>query len=66
MPRRDVTITRRRLQDSEDLSDVLAMSPAERIELTWRISVDCWAFMGDDVAQSRLPRHVVRVIRRGR
>jgi 5,10-methylene-tetrahydrofolate dehydrogenase/methenyl tetrahydrofolate cyclohydrolase len=30
----------------------------------WQLALDAWAFKGDSDAQSRLPRHVVRVVRR--
>lgn len=63
MTRRNVTVSIRRLQDREDDSGIGALTPAERLELAWRITVDTWAFMGDDGAEFRLPRHVVRVVR---
>lgn len=65
MTRRNVTVSIRRLQDQEDDSERDSLTPAERMDLAWRISVDSWAFMGDDGAELRLPRHVVRVVRRG-
>lgn len=63
MTRRNVTVSIRRLEDREDDSDIRSLTPAERMDLAWRISVDTWAFMGDDGAEFRLPRHVVRVVR---
>jgi hypothetical protein len=44
--------------------DVLAMTPAERIEMMWPLTVRAWAFKGEDLRGARLQRHVVRVIRR--
>jgi hypothetical protein len=41
--------------------DVRAATPAERVGMVWPITVDAWAFMGQDVAEFRLPRHIVRV-----
>jgi hypothetical protein len=37
------------------------------MELMWQLTVDAWAFKGEpEHAESRLQRHVVRVVRRGR
>jgi hypothetical protein len=46
---------------SED--DVRDLTPADRISIMWQLAMDAWAFKGDPDAESRLPRHVVRVIR---
>jgi len=40
-----------------------AISPAERVGTVWQLSLDAWAFTGDRVAESRLPRHVVHIHR---
>ncbi len=45
----------------DDLKDV---PPSERLAMVWPLTVDVWAFMGYDIAESRLPRHIVRVLRR--
>lgn len=45
----------------DDLKDV---PPADRIAMVWPLTVDVWAFMGYDIAQYRLSRHIVRVIHR--
>jgi hypothetical protein len=34
--------------------------------MMWQLAVDAWAFKGDALAESRLPRHVVRLVRRRR
>jgi hypothetical protein len=44
-------------------ADYAHLTPAERIGLMWGLAVDAWAFLGEDVAESRFQRHVVRVIR---
>ena len=66
MPRRDVTVRIRHLHDQDDHPEIAAMTPAERIELMWQLAVDAWAFKGEPVGESRLSRHLVRVIRGGR
>jgi hypothetical protein len=43
--------------------DYLEMTPAERMGIMWQLTVDTWAFKGEPLDESRLPRHVVRVIR---
>ena len=44
--------------------DYLRMTPGERMSIVWQLTVDRWAFKGEPLDESRLPRHVVRVIRR--
>lgn len=55
-----------KLTDQRDDCDVLALSPAERIEMMWPLAVNAWAFMGVDVRGQQFQRHVVRVIRSGK
>ena len=38
----------------------------ERIDLVWSLTVDAYAFMGENLAESRLQRHVVHLERGGR
>ncbi len=66
MERRDVTIRISRLHDQGTETDLEGTTPAERIGMMWQLALDASAFIGETDAQSRLPRHVVRVIRRGR
>ena len=47
-------------QDTDDLADTTA---DERIGMMWQLTLDAWAFKGEPVAESGLPRHVVRIIR---
>jgi hypothetical protein len=63
-PLRTVRVTKLSEQGTEpDLRDT---TPAERIGMMWQLALDAWAFKGEPVLEPRLPRHVVRVIRRGR
>ena len=65
--KRVVTIRKLHLsQEGVDDDEVARMTPEQRMELIWPLTVDAWAMMGEDIAEFRLPRHVVRVIRRGR
>ena len=64
LPRRTVTIERKSLSD--DSPPPTAATPAERLMMVWPLTIEAWAMQGVDIAQSRLPRHVVHVERRGR
>lgn len=50
-------------QQGED-PDLRNTTPAERLGMMWQLTLDAWAFTGEPVAESRLPRHIVRVLRR--
>ena len=63
---RNVTIRRRDLRDWSAETDALALSPAERLSMMWQLALDAYAFVPNFDAQSRLPRHFVRVLRRER
>jgi hypothetical protein len=53
-----------RLADQDEYDDLVTTTPAQRIEMMWQLAVDAWAFKGDPIAELRLPRHIVRVLRR--
>jgi hypothetical protein len=53
-----------RSQDRADGQDLSSKTPAERLQMMWQLTVDAWAFKGEPVAELRLPRHIVRVLRR--
>jgi len=44
--------------------DLGSITAAERLDMMWQLTIDAWAFKGETIAQSRLPRHVVRIVRR--
>jgi hypothetical protein len=46
----------------DDLRDTTA---EDRLKMMWQLALDAWAMKGEKI-ESRLPRHVVRVIRGGR
>jgi hypothetical protein len=39
-------------------------TPEERLAMVWPLTIQAWAFQGVDVAESRLPRHLMRLTRR--
>ena len=58
------TLRIRKLHDQDSESDLRETSPAERIGMMWQLTLDAWAFKGEASAESRLSRHVVRIVRR--
>ena len=60
-----IRVTRLKDQDGV-MDDLRETTPAERVGMMWQLTVDAWAFMGEDVAEQRLQRDVERVIRRRR
>ena len=58
---RKIRVSTLREQDQSD--DLLKTTPAERLQMMWQLTLDAWAFKGEPVAELRLPRHIVRVLR---
>ena len=58
------TIRVRKITAHEKQSDLDDTTPAQRLGMMWQLTADAWGFKGEFVAQSRLPRHVVRIVRR--
>ncbi|HEY2412792.1 MAG TPA: hypothetical protein VGI40_11145 [Pirellulaceae bacterium] len=50
----------------QTLESVAASTPEQRLSLIWPLTIQAWAFKGIDVAESRLPRHLMRITRRER
>jgi hypothetical protein len=55
-----------RLDDPADVSQVLGLTPGERMALVWQLTLDAWAFKEGLIDEPRLRRDVVHVERRGR
>ena len=55
----------RKLTDQGGETDLEQTTPAQRLGMMWELAVDAWAFTGESLAESRLPRHAVRLVRRG-
>jgi len=62
----------RRLHDPEDESEILALSPEERVAMVWTLTLQAWAFLARDMdaggllPEPRLRRDVGRVVRGAR
>lgn len=51
--------------EEQDRDDELRLTtPAQRLEMMWQLALDAWAFKGEPIAELRLPRHIIRVLRR--
>lgn len=48
-------------EENEDLKNT---TPQERWAMMWQLALDAWAFKGEPVAEPRLQRHIIRVLRR--
>ncbi len=46
-------------------NDWAGTTPQERLMAVWQLTRTAYAFKGADPGDTRLPRHVARVIRRG-
>ncbi|MFT3743101.1 MAG: hypothetical protein QM785_02300 [Pyrinomonadaceae bacterium] len=54
-----------KLNEQTDAADLRSTTtPQERLEITWQLSQNAWAFKREKDASSELHRHVVRVLRR--
>ena len=63
MTERNRAIRVKRLHDPDE-DDLARTTAEERIGMMWQLALDAWAFRGEPVAEPRLQRQVVRVIRR--
>ncbi|MEK7331279.1 MAG: hypothetical protein AAB290_04105 [Candidatus Eisenbacteria bacterium] len=64
---RQITVQKARLGEEADRIDRefwARLSPDERVEETWRLSLELWQFKGWDAGEQRLHRLVTRTIRR--
>lgn len=58
------TIQVRKTSLKEETEDLKNTTPQERWAMMWQLALDAWAFKGEPVAEPRLQRHIVRVLRR--
>ena len=64
MERVNYPVRKRRLEDQGTDLEVARMTPEERFEMAWTLTVQAWLFKGERIDESRLRRDVVRVLRR--
>ena len=53
-----------KLEEQDKSDDLRSTTPAQRLEMMWQLTMDAWAFKGEPIAELRLPRHIIRVLRR--
>ena len=53
-----------KLGEQDNSGDLRSKTPAQRLEMMWQLTMDAWAFKGEPIAELRLPRHIVRILRR--
>jgi hypothetical protein len=58
------TIRVRKVTDDDPDENLKSATAAKRLGMMWQLTLDAWAFKGEQVAELRLPRHIVRVLRR--
>ena len=51
------------LHGQDNDSDLYGTTPSERIGMMWQVTLDAWAFKGESIAESGLPRHIVSIQR---
>jgi hypothetical protein len=51
------------LHDREPEKDLDGATPAERLSMVWPVTLNAWAFKEETLAESRLQRHSVRVLK---
>jgi len=61
--RQHYSVRKTTLQAQDEDSDLENTTAAERLDMMWQLTIDAWAFAGESLAESRLPRHIVRVRR---
>lgn len=64
--RRSYAVRKSTLAEQDDSTDLKNTTAGERLGMMWQLSLDAWAFTGQPLAESRLSRHIVRVLRGGR
>lgn len=54
----------KKLSAQTDDFDLKNTTPAERFGMMWQLTLDAWAFKGEPIAEPKLQRHIIRVLRR--
>ena len=54
----------KKLKDQGKERELQDKTSAECLQMMWQLALDAWAFKEENFAESRLPRHVVQLVRR--
>lgn len=63
------SVLKKSIHDRAEDDDFVPGTPEDRLNMMWQLALDAWAFRSEEerkVAESELPRHVIRVVRRER
>ena len=52
-------------KNSEADGEFINAKPSELFDMVWPITIDAWAFKGEQIAEQRLQRDVTNFVRRG-
>ena len=66
MQKQIITVKTQKLSEQGNEIDLKDTTPTERLAMMWQLALDAWAFKGNALAESRLPRHIISVQRRER
>jgi hypothetical protein len=58
------TLRVQKLSEQGTEHDLNSTTPAQRLQMMWQLALDAWAFKGEPVAEQRLPRDIVILLRR--
>lgn len=53
-----------KLSDQANEFDLKNTTPTERFGMMWQLTLDAWAFKGEPIAEPKLQRHIIHVLRR--
>lgn len=54
------------LHEQDEETGLENTTQAERLLMVWSLTLGAWVFRGEDLAESRLQRHTVRLFRKER
>lgn len=61
--RADYPTRKLRLQDEGTDAEYASLTPAQRVEMVWPLTVQAWTFLRGDFGEPRLRRDAVRTVR---
>jgi hypothetical protein len=64
MKNRVMATRKSRVEDQGKEDDLIGTTPGDRMGMVWPLTLSAWAFKGERLAESRLPRHIVHLQRR--
>jgi len=66
MDRSTLSVRKTRTGEASAQKTALVLDASQAVAMVWPITVDAWTMTGNFNAESRLQRHVVRIVRRER